>query len=563
MITELIELSSTRSRFEEFEKVISSFVGEQDNVTLPQINSVFESVNISNASQLLDTNKVKEFQDTLVTKPFSSQKILSQLLMSDPYSPDAIKPASAFLLFGQRFVIDSYITNNVTFDRINYNGIKIKRMLPSMLDMLFGLGNSSAAQLLVDELNNYKYSSNLASLKYLIDSYGDDFWHSSIYNSWLNSIKSLNPPYDRNYLPAFMQTGAWWQKNINTQAASWTELRHDNILYAKQSYSGGITCSYPYSYVEPVPEFFNSMNTLSQKTIEKFSNLSINLELEIQHFEYFTNCMDTLKAIADKELNQVEFTDKEKLFLKRVVYDTNVGCGQIILNGWYPKIIYEDPQLGESKTNDNIIVDYHTSEYDEMGNRVGWVKHAGTGMRNLCVITTNLPGVGDVAFTGPVSSYYEYTTLNFQRLADEDWQNDYLKKASRPDWVNIYLADSEGKSRGEGVNLFTGIKKDETEQSGIPDDHIIARNYPNPFNSETIISFTIPSKLTSTYTEINLYNIQGELVKKLFAGDLQTGTYLTKWDGKNEAGNNVSSGIYFYAVKAGELRATGKMNLLK
>ncbi len=561
LLGELIEISNSQNTFDEFEKVISSFVGEQDNVTLPQVNSIFESVEISNASVLLDTNKVKEFQDTLITKPYSSQKILSQLLMSDPYSPDAIKPASAFLLFGQRFVIDSYITNNVTFDRINYEGVKIPRMLPQMLDMLFSLGNSSAAQLLVDELNKYKYSSNLASLKFLIDSYGEDFWHSSIYNSWLNSIKSLNPPEDRSTLPQFMQTAAWWQKTLNTQAASWTELRHDNILYAKQSYSGIVVCSYPYGYVEPVPQFYNSLKILSQKTIDKFSNLSLNLEREIDHFNYFINCMDTLESIANKELNQIEFSDEEKIFLQHVVVDTP-GCGGPI-SGWYYRLIYKDYTIGEINFNDNIVADYHTSASDEFGSIVGWVKHAGTGDRNLCVINANLPGVGDVAFVGSVSSYYEYTTTNFKRLSDEDWQNEYLTDSFRPSWVNSYLADKDGNMKPEGAMLFTDIKEEYGEKNKINDSHIIAQNYPNPFNAETIISFTIPAGLEESFVEINIYNIQGELINKIFSGNIQPGIYLTKWDGKNSYSQYVSSGIYFYEVKCGHHKTVGKMNLLK
>ncbi|MCB9248138.1 MAG: DUF3160 domain-containing protein [Ignavibacteriales bacterium] len=45
---------------------------------------------------------------------------------------------------------------------------------------------------------------------------------------------------------------------MNSQLASWTELRHDNLLYAKQSYTGGVTCSYPFSYVEPIPAIFQN-----------------------------------------------------------------------------------------------------------------------------------------------------------------------------------------------------------------------------------------------------------------------------------------------------------------
>jgi len=427
---------------------------------------------------------------------------------------------------------------------------------------LFALGNSAAAQLLTDELNAYKYSSNLSALRYLIDSYGDDFWHFSIYNMWLKTIKSLNPPLERETLPQFMQTAAWWQQKMNTQLASWAELRHDNILYAKQSYTPGIICSYPYGYVEPIPDFYRSLKILSEKVIEKFSNLSVALEREINYFNSFKAYMDTLESIAVKELANTEFSEKEKNFLKKVIYESGMGCG-VTIDGWYTKLIFNDFELGDSDEFDQIIADYHTIPYDEFGGLVGCVKHAGTGYRNLCILPAEIPGTGSVAFAGPVSSYFEFTSTNFLRLTDDEWKDSCLIKASRPDWVNIYLADSKGNSRGDGAKLFTDIKIDDNKQVDIPQDYIITQNYPNPFNPETIISFTIPSKLTSAHTEINIYNIQGELVKKLFEGNVQAGTYLTKWDGKNAAGQNVSSGIYIYEVKANELRASGKMNLLK
>ena len=83
--------------------------------------------------------------------------------MSDPMDLNQIKPAASFLLLGQRFVIDSYVTGNVVYDKIIYDNMKIKRMLPSTLDVLFSLGNDAAAQILKPELDQYMYSSNLSS----------------------------------------------------------------------------------------------------------------------------------------------------------------------------------------------------------------------------------------------------------------------------------------------------------------------------------------------------------------------------------------------------------------
>src|SRR5690606_16578956 len=134
--------------------------------------------------------------------------------------------------------------------------------IPSTQDILFAFGNDASIQLLQNELKKYPYSSNLAGLRYLIDGYDNDFWKSSVYTCWLNSIRSLNPPQNRGNLPKFMQTAAWWQKTMNTQLANWAEMRHDFMLYAKQSYGGGNGCSYPYGYIEPVPDLYKKIQQL-------------------------------------------------------------------------------------------------------------------------------------------------------------------------------------------------------------------------------------------------------------------------------------------------------------
>ncbi len=279
LISELMEDPASKQLYTEINSVIKQFVGEQDNVTLENLDELKSSSGIESADILLDTLQLDRFQTELKTKPYADQKILSQILMSDPMTPEQIKPASAFLLFGQRFVVDSYITGSVVYDKIKFENNLIRRMLPSTLDILFSLGNDAAGQLLKPELDEFKYSSNLAGLRYLVDSYGEDFWDLSIYNGWLNSIRSLNPPSNRDNLPPFMQTAAWWQQKMNSQLVSWTELRHDNLLYAKQSYTGGITCSYPYTYVEPIPQFWESLSHLAQKLFGSIQRIPFRISL--------------------------------------------------------------------------------------------------------------------------------------------------------------------------------------------------------------------------------------------------------------------------------------------
>jgi len=200
LINELFDIALVEPIHQEMEHILKYFVGDPDNVTLENLDYLKNAVQLSNASQLLDSLKLVEFQDTLKNQAFAYQLILSQILYSNPMSPDSIVPASAFMLFGQRFIIDSYVTGSVVFDRIKYFGEKICRLYPSTLDVLFALGNDASAQLLIDELNEYHYSSNLAALRYLIDHYDPGFWEETIYNYWLNSMRYLNPPTDRNSL---------------------------------------------------------------------------------------------------------------------------------------------------------------------------------------------------------------------------------------------------------------------------------------------------------------------------------------------------------------------------
>ena len=157
LIRELFDVSNVETKYEEMEEVLSFFVGSPDNVTIDNIDYLKNAISLTSADQLLDSLFVVEFQDTLMNQAFAYQLILSQILYSDPTIPDSIVPASAFLLFGQRFVIDSYVTASVVYDRITYYQQKICRLYPSTLDVLFSLGNSASGQLLIDELDQYHY----------------------------------------------------------------------------------------------------------------------------------------------------------------------------------------------------------------------------------------------------------------------------------------------------------------------------------------------------------------------------------------------------------------------
>jgi len=105
------------------------------------------------------------------------------------------------------------------------------------------------------------------------------------------------------------------------------------------------------------------------------------------------------------------------------------------------------------------------------------------------------------------------------------------------------------------VNVPTGI-----EDPVLPMSLALDQNYPNPFNPQTSIAFTIPEK---SFVELSVYNILGMKVRTLINGDMETGEHTVTFDGKDDSGNPVSAGIYFYRLKTQSSALTRKMVLIK
>ncbi len=456
MIHEILSSTDIRQIYNGMEDIISFFVGKQDNVSLPAMDELISECGIGKVDELLDDQNMQGFMDSLRIKPYAGQQILSQVLRENSKDSASSQP-SAFMPFGQRFVIDSYVTGQVVFDRILYQGDKPCRLLPSTLDVMFALGNDAATQLLIPELHQWKYSDNLAGLRFLIDQYPVEFWESSLYNMWLYAIKSLNPDPNDERTPEFMKTGAWGLEKMNTQLSSWAELRHDNLLYAKQSYTGG-SCSHPEGYVEPIPEFFNRMKRMAVIAGEKFSGLSYLWEDDpeddpARYFDHMYAICDTLETIAEKELVGIELTDRECRFFDDVVFKGFAGSA-FVPDGWYTKLVYLDQDLFKENL---VVADYHTVPYDCVGRPLGWVSHAGTGSPDMIIAIANLPNGQACAFMGPVASYHEYKTSNFLRLTDSEWEASYLDESLRPEWVYGYLADQSGQTKESNLKLFSNL----------------------------------------------------------------------------------------------------------
>ncbi|MFQ6617335.1 MAG: Ig-like domain-containing protein [Fidelibacterota bacterium] len=96
--------------------------------------------------------------------------------------------------------------------------------------------------------------------------------------------------------------------------------------------------------------------------------------------------------------------------------------------------------------------------------------------------------------------------------------------------------------------------------SPIPSKLVLYRNFPNPFNVKTIIRFYLPEKAA---VKLDVYNILGERVKTVLYGELSSGLHVTQWDGTDNSGRILGSGIYIYSLSSGHKKKSGKMVFLK
>ena len=129
------------------------------------------------------------------------------------------------------------------------------------------------------------------------------------------------------------------------------------------------------------------------------------------------------------------------------------------------------------------------------------------------------------------------------------------------EWIDIARVEDDGAA------IFDlGIANlERLLQATVPEKTKLLLNYPNPFNPETWIPYQLAK---ATDVTVSIYSVNGALVRTLALGHQAAGVYQTKsrsayWDGRNEIGERVASGVYFYTLTAGDFSATGKMLVRK
>jgi hypothetical protein len=308
-------------------------------------------------------------------------------------------------------------------------------------------------------------------------------------------------------------------------------------LYAKPSYTGAEGCSFPYSYVEPYPEFYKRLGDYANDAAAFFSGnevltgFSTNVD---QYFRQFADIMSKLEVLAQKELDNQPFSTEEASWLKQMLIKLNYGmCGEMPFDGWILDLYWNQSKLTES---DFINVDVHTQPAEASGQVVGKVLHAGLGKLNMGVCLAKIPGSDKmVAYTGAFMSYYENITTNYLRLTDKEWEAKVLHGdiPERPEWVSAYLVTKSGTAYPEQKSLPTsmllGISPIKTD-----DTNVIAKIFPNPAND--FVNVQISGSIQDG-VEYSVTDICGRVLKSgLFATNRGTidllnfpkGVYLLK-----------------------------------
>jgi len=109
---------------------------------------------------------------------------------------------------------------------------------------------------------------------------------------------------------------------------------------------------------------------------------------------------------------------------------------------------------------------------------------------------------------------------------------------------------------------YTGVKEEEDESGDValPENFTLFQNYPNPFNPTTVIKFSLPE---DSWVKVEVFNLLGQKVKTLADKPVKKGMCEFVWDGKNQKGKEVASGIYFYKVKTDKFSDVKKMIMIK
>jgi len=301
------------------------------------------------------------------------------------------------------------------------------RLLPKGLDVAAAFGSSRAEQHLEPDKGFCDYEDQLASLQEETSAFTDDDHWKTLYTGWLHSI---HPLFERDYtgLPTWMGGDTYRDKALQTGLASWAELRHDTILYVKQSYTsgvGGSSATYPPEvnpyYVEPQPEVYSRLADLTRLTRNGLAELEMLDDGLASPVESLETMLGRLTSISVAELQHEVIGAEDQDYIDNIG-DRFSGIIRSIGSATsLPPEPTDDPMayvvtsIEGDPYKTTIVADVHTDGNTQR------VLEAGSGYVDW-VVVVNLDPTGElVANIGPIFSYYEFPQPMSARLNDDEW----------------------------------------------------------------------------------------------------------------------------------------------
>lgn len=216
--------------------------------------------------------------------------------------------------------------------------------------------------------------------------------------------------------------------------------------------------------------------------------------------------------------------------------------------------------------------DYATVKYDADGNEEWVARYNGPGDDWDCPHTNAVDSEGNMYVTGQSvgdGTYWDCATIRYSSTGELDWVAMYDGGSGGEDYGWGLVMDGDGRVIVTGASVGSGVHPDCTTiaywaATGLPDDAASTVELhpctPNPFKGVTHLHFGAPPG--DGPIGLNVYDVRGRLVKRLVGGCVDPGERVRVWDGTDERGARVPSGVYFVRLEAGGETATRKVVVL-
>lgn len=403
------------------------FVGSSDDLNIHNYRDILYKVygDKPDLNKLTDEKKLDEFY--METDKLPEPKIKAKYTDIDTPS------GKQFRFMGQRYVLDAEIIQELVEP--------IQRPIPSGLDIMGVLGSERAEKMQKENPMNREWESYpkiFDELKKKFHNLEDRDWMSNMYQGWLWTLKDLLKPYGEGY-PSFMTNEAWVDKNLNTALGSWSELKHDTILYGKQSGAemGGGVSEEVVGYVEPNIEVYEKLLWLTKFSRESLKQRGLSVEDIDTKMDRFENILKLLIDCSIKELNNEALTSEEYEFIQ--MYG---GILEDLTSSFAGDGLRWFEITSETDKNMAVIADFHTiapNRYSE-----GGYMEAGVGPAYEIYVVVTIDGKLYLT-RGAIFSYHEF--ISDERLTDEKWQNMIKTDTApnMPNWTNSFIRGGKGE----------------------------------------------------------------------------------------------------------------------